>query len=149
MTQRTPGILALAFAAMVLPDAAPAQDGLFDGDWAGGDPMACDMSGASPENFALRIRGDLFRGPDSECRMTNPVTLPGLGVVLYDMNCASNGENETYRALMMVDRNGQLVMISDGSAVSYPRCEGYVRPQPDQTAAPALPRKGNGTAPAR
>lgn len=126
---------------VLLPLPAPAQDSAFDGDWAAGDPMLCDMSGGDSENFALRIRGNRFLGLETECRMTNPVTVPGIGGVLHDMECTGEGDSWSYRAFFMIDRDGQLVMISDGSALTYPRCEGYVRPQPDHTSAPAQPRK--------
>jgi len=126
---------------LLLPHPGYSQDGMFDGDWAAGDPMTCDMSGRDSANFALRIRGDLFRGLETECRMTNPITLPGLGAVVHDMDCVGEGDRWSYRALLMIDRDGRLVMISDGSALTYPRCEGYARPQPDHTAAPGQPRK--------
>lgn len=126
---------------ILFPLSSLAQDSAFEGDWAAGDPMTCDMSGSDSENFALRIRGDQFRGLETECRMTNPVTLPGIGGALYDMDCTGEGDRWSYRAFFMIDRDGQLVMISDGSALTYPRCEGYVRPQPEHTAAPALPQK--------
>ena len=126
---------------MLLPLAAFAQDGAFDGDWAAGDPMLCDMSGGDSVNFALRIRGDRFFGLETECRMNNPVTVPGIGGVLHEMACTGEGDSWSYRAFFMIDRDGQLVMISDGSAHIYPRCEGYVRPQPDHTTAPAQPQK--------
>jgi len=130
----------IAVLALMLPLPALAQDGRFDGDWALGDPMACDLSGHDTANFALRIRGDRFRGLESECRMTNPVTLPGVGAVIHEMECTGEGESWSYHALMMLDREGQLVMISDGSARIYPRCEGFSRPQPDQTSAPVAPQ---------
>lgn len=136
MTGRTLNIAAVTLGLM-LPLAATAQDGQFDGDWAVGDPMACDLSGHDSANFAVRIRGDQFRGLESECRMTNPVTLPGLGAVIHEMDCTGEGDSWTYRALMMLDREGQLVMVSDGMALIYPRCVGYTRPLPDQTSAPA------------
>lgn len=126
---------------LLLPLPSLAQDGAFDGDWASGDPMTCDMSGSDSENFALRIRGDRFRGLETDCTMTNPLTVPGIGAVLYEMDCTAEGERLSYRALFMMDRDGRLVMISDGSALTYPRCEGYIRPQPEHTAAPALPSK--------
>lgn len=142
MTRQTP-MRQILFPAllMLLPFSALAQDSAFDGDWAAGDPMTCDMSGGDSENFALRIRGDQFYGLETECRMTNPVTVPGIGGVLHDMDCTGEGESWSYRAFFMIDRDGQLVMITDGSAVTYPRCEGYVRPRPDHTSAPAQPRK--------
>jgi len=126
---------------MLLPLPALAQDGAFDGDWAVGDPMTCSMSGSDPENFALRIRGDQFRGLENQCTMTNPLTVPGIGAVIYEMECAGEGQRSSHRALFMMDRDGQLVMISEGSARTYPRCEGYIRPQPEHTAAPAQPSK--------
>lgn len=138
------GMIIAAFALM-LPLPAPAQDGRFDGDWAAGDPMACDLSGHDSANFALRIRGDLFRGLETECRMTNPLTLPGVGAVIHEMECTGEGERWSYHALMMLDRDGQLVMISDGSALIYPRCEGFARPLPDQTSAPVAPGEGAST----
>ncbi len=126
---------------LLLPLPTLAQDSAFEGDWAAGDPLSCDMSGSDSENFALRIRGNQFRGLETECRMTNPLTVPGIGGVLYDMDCTGEGDQWNYRAFFMIDRDGRLVMIADGSARTYPRCEGYVRPQPDQTSAPGLPEK--------
>ena len=138
------GVIIAAFALM-LPLPAPAQDGRFDGDWAVGDPMACDLSGHDTANFALRIRGDLFRGLETECRMTNPITLPHVGAVIHEMDCTGEGESWSYHALMMLDREGQLVMVSEGSARIYPRCEGFARPLPDQTSAPIAPERDAAT----
>lgn len=122
--------LLAASVALVLPAlTASAQDGQFDGDWATGDPMACDTSGGDVVNFALRIRGDVFRGMETECRMTNPVTVRDLGAIVFDMECSGEGDSWGYRALFMIDRDGQLVLISDGSALIYPRCVAHAQPQ--------------------
>jgi len=139
MTARTR--FAAVAAIVLLPLAATAQDGMFEGDWAAGDPMACDVSGNDSINLALRIRGDVFRGLETECRMTNPVTVRDLGAMLYDMDCTGEGDRWSYRALLMIDRDGQLVLISDGSALIYPRCQAYAEPQTERTGTPALPRK--------
>lgn len=136
MTSLRAALLAMPVALVLPAVSAGAQDGQFDGDWATGDPMACDLSGNDAVNFALRIRGDAFFGLETQCRMTNPVTVRDLGAVLYDMDCAGEGESWSYRALFMIDRDGQLVRILDGSAVIHPRCEVAAPPQGESAQAP-------------
>lgn len=128
---RTQASLLTILALIPLP--VLAQDSMFDGDWATGDPMFCDISGADVPNYALRIRDDIYHGMETECRMTNPVAVRDLGATLYDMDCIGEGQRWNHRALFMIDRDGQLVLVSDGMAIVYPRCEGYAQPQADRT----------------
>lgn len=95
----------------------------FDGDWTIGNPAACAVGEDSP-NFAFRIGGGEFRGLESRCRMTNPVTVRDLGAMLFDMECEGEGERWSYRNFMMIDREGALVMINDGFVSILSRCEG-------------------------
>lgn len=107
-------------AGAVLAQAGPEQ---FDGDWTIGNPAACAV-GEDSTNFAFRIGGGEFRGLESRCRMTNPVTVRDLGAMLFDMECEGEGDRWSYRNFMMLDREGALVMINDGFVSILSRCEG-------------------------
>ncbi|WP_333828268.1 hypothetical protein [Pararhodobacter sp.] len=122
---------AVLAALLLSPLPVLAQEGRFEGDWATGDPMACDLSGRDSMNFALRFRGNVLRGLESECRMSNAVTVPDINAVLQDVDCIGEGDSWQYRGLFMIDREDQLVLIANDIALVYPRCQGYAEPAAD------------------
>ncbi len=110
-----------------------AQQSLFDGDWATGDPAQCEVQ-ADATNMAWRIQDGTIWGVESLCRMTNPVGVRDMNAMLYDLECTGEGQVWGGRALLMIDADGQLVFIRDGFASILPRCTGYAsstqQPQP-------------------
>ena len=71
---------------------------------------------------ALSIKDDLFQGVENQCRLTNPVPVTGMDAILYDADCASEGETLSYRLMLMRTPDG-VVLIEDGSVVSLKRCD--------------------------
>lgn len=122
-----------SLALLIAGTAATAQTGPYDGDWTIGDPAACAV-GMDNTNFAFRIADGQIRGVESACRMTNPVEIRGLGATLFDMECAGEGESWSYRNFLMIDRQGDLIMINDGDVSILSRCTGY-----SGGSAPATP----------
>ncbi|MEZ5753049.1 MAG: hypothetical protein R3D60_14130 [Paracoccaceae bacterium] len=109
--------LALAIAAFpALADTAP-----FQGDWTFGNPAACVLGRDDP-NFAFRIEGDTLIGLESTCDLTNPTAIRDMNATLFDAQCVGEGEEWTYRLLLMIDIDGNLATIHHGSSLVYSRC---------------------------
>ena len=116
-----------------------AQSIRYDGIWAIGDPSAC-VEGRDHVNFAYRIQNGEMTGLESSCFMTNPVEVRDMSATLYDMDCAGEGETWTFRMMLMIDRDGALVRVTDGQALISPRCTGFA-PGSIAPVPPAAPSK--------
>ena len=95
--------------------AAPALAGPFDGLYRPDQPWAegWDCRTVGSDGGALAVQGDVFHGVENMCRLTNPVAVNGMSGVLYDAECA--GEGETYSKRMMLMRVPEgLAVIEDG-----------------------------------
>lgn len=110
---------------------ALAQGTMFDGDWTDGNPAAC-VIGSDSENVGTRIRDGVLYGIESACRMTNPVTVRDMAAVLYDMDCAGEGESWSYRLLLMRNDDGTLTLLGNGWTRVMQGCAA-------PSAAPTLP----------
>lgn len=115
-----------ALAALAAP---PALADDYDGRY----KLTRDADCAAPlgaEGF-LRIEDGVFRGAESQCSMTNPIDVRGMEATLYDMLCTGDGLTWSERAIVMRGAEGDLVLVWDGYAFSYPACpKPTMRPRP-------------------
>ena len=108
-------MIRLAFALALLPGLAAAQS--FDGIYQSG---GCT---AGVSDSRLSIEGDSIRFWESSCQLKNPVAVRDMnGATLFDVTCSGEGETWSYRALLMQGNEG-LIMVRDGYAFTYPRCD--------------------------
>jgi hypothetical protein len=98
-------------AACVGPAAAAGLDGSY--------AMDC----RNPSDTVMEILGQIARFHESECLLTNPVAVRDMGgAVLFDAQCAGEGETWTDRMMLMPGFEGGIVRVGPGFAVTYARC---------------------------
>lgn len=107
------------FAALLVPSFALA--GPFDGIYRLAEDANCALIGE--EGGALRINEGIFYGVDVECRMTRPVNVIDMDATLYTMQCSGEDDIWAERAMLMDGADGGLIMVWDGYAFAYSRCE--------------------------
>jgi len=96
-------------------------DGIYrpDADWA----EDWDCKSVGKDGGALEIRDDKYLGIGSVCSLKKGVGVRDMDAMLYDVDCEIDGEQYTYRLLMMATSAG-IAMITDGAVVQYlRRCE--------------------------
>lgn len=104
---------ALALALMLAPGLAGAQD--FSGTYQLG---GC----GAPNDGRVQIAGDRISFWESSCTLANPVAVRDMGDgTLFDVVCSGEGESWSYRAFLQQGLEG-LIMVRDGMAFTYPRC---------------------------
>lgn len=92
----------------------------FDGLYRASPTTDCATVGGA--GGALKIEDGVLHGADARCRMTQPVNVRDMDAQLFDMECESNGDSFSERALMMHAADGGLVLVWDGYAFKYDRC---------------------------
>ena len=103
--------------------AGPALAGPFDGIYRPDQPFAegWDCQSVGQDGGALAVQGDIFTGVENQCRLTNPVQVTGMDAVLYDAECAGEGETYSYRLMLMRLPDG-IAVIQDGSVSELLTC---------------------------
>ena len=124
---------AYAVTLAVFPQIALAQSIDFTGVYHQGSAAACKRIGT--DGGAIQIDGTTFRGVESECRMTRPVNVVDMDAMLFDMDCTGEGEEWEARAMFMNAASGGLIMVWDGFAFEYARCQAEDLPEPAQAEA--------------
>lgn len=71
---------------------------------------------------ALMIRDDVLHGIGSQCRMMNRLPVRNMEADLVDMRCVGEGTEWAERALVMRGAEGDLILVWNGYAFTYPRC---------------------------
>ena len=101
----------------------PALAGPFDGIYRPDQPWAAgwDCESIGQDGGALAVQGDIFTGVENQCRLTNPVQVTGMDAVLYDAECAGEGETYSYRLMLMRLPDG-IAVIQDGSVSELLTC---------------------------
>lgn len=103
--------------------AGPALAGPFDGIYRPDQPFAenWDCQSVGQDGGALSVQGDIYTGVENQCRLTNPVQVTGMDAVLYDAECAGEGETYSYRLMLMRLPDG-IAVIQDGSVNELLTC---------------------------
>jgi hypothetical protein len=103
--------------------AAPGFAGPFDGVYRPDQPWAenWDCVSVGSDGGALAIEGGIFKGVESQCQLTNPVPVTGMDAILYDAECASEGETYSYRMMLMRLPEG-VAVIEDGFVSQLKSC---------------------------
>ena len=111
--------VAAAFLTPVSALAGP-YDGTYrpNAEWA--KDWDCSIVGA--DGGALAIRNNTFFGLETECALTNPVSVRNMNATLYDAECSGEGETWTQRMLFALSPEGVSVVYGDGTVSELVRC---------------------------
>ena len=103
--------------------ATPLAAGPFDGVYRPDQPWAegWDCQSIGQDGGALAVQGDIFTGVENQCKLTNPVPVTGMEAILYDAECAGEGELYSYRIMLMRLPEG-LAVIEDGNVNQLVSC---------------------------
>lgn len=93
--------------------ASPLAAGPFDGIYRPDQAESWDCQSIGQDGGALSVQGDTFTGVENQCKLTNPVPVTGMDAILYDAECAGEGELYSYRIMLMRLPEG-LAVIQDG-----------------------------------
>ena len=104
--------------------AAPVAAQSFDGLYRPADAFAdgWDCQSVGQDGGALAVRDGVFYGVENSCQLTNPVAVNGMSGVLFDADCAGEGETYTKRMMLMRVPEG-LAVIEDGFVNILRACE--------------------------
>ncbi len=92
-----------------------------------------DCANIGKDGGSLKIEGGIFYGVGLQCLMTRPVNVVDMDGTLYTMECSSDDERWTERAMVMKAKDDDgLIMVWNGYAFKYGRC-----PATDPAPAPA------------
>lgn len=99
------------FLLTAVPALAGPYDGLYRPDYPEYEGWDCTSVGS--DGGALAIQDDILHGVESQCRLTKPVAVTGMDAVLYDAECAGEGEEYSYRLMILRLPEG-VALIQDG-----------------------------------
>ncbi len=109
----------LAIVMAIVPTLAVATP--YDGVYKQTANAECSLVGV--DGGALEIRGGIFFGVESQCRMTRPVNVVNMNATLYTMECSGEGQVWTERAMIMQDAETDgIIMVWNGYAFRYDKC---------------------------
>lgn len=113
--------LAFAFAFAAL--APTAQAGPFDGVYRPDieDTMLWDCHSVGMDGGAVAVWEGRLIGVENSCALSNPVEVRGMEALLYDADCAGEGESYSERVMLMAQPGG-IYVIRDGAVASWVRC---------------------------
>ncbi len=116
--------LFLCFALIATTSAAFATpyEGVYRPASAAAQTWTCRSVDVGMDGGAVAIQGDRLRGVENNCLLTNPVDVRGMSATLYDAECSGEGETYTERLMLMKGYDGGVVVIRDGWASDWARC---------------------------
>ena len=102
---------------MVLPLSARAEVPDYSGTW----NAACTKEAAE---FAITITADGIDYYESTCTLSAPRPLPGFtAATQFTATCTGEGQEWVKPLILMSGADGGLVMVDDGFAATYLRCD--------------------------
>lgn len=112
----------MRLAVLLVLAATPAA--AFDGLYRPNEPWAegWDCQTIGMDGGAIAVQDGKFYGVENTCELTNPTAIRGMSGILYDAVCSGEGMTETFR-LMLMQVDGGLAVIRDGSANILKRCD--------------------------
>lgn len=102
---------------------------VLDGNWC--IPNDCD--GPTP------ISSDGFSTCESNCTLSNPVSIPGFDATVFEVSCKGDWGGRDYRMMLAeyedFDGNRGVAMLDANGVESLVRCPDDLMPEPDQSAS--------------
>ena len=117
MRLAAPLALGLGLAA---PALATPYDGLYRPNYDFAASWDCETVGM--EGGALAIEGDVLTGVETRCTLGDPVEVRDMNAVLYDADCAGEGESYSERVMLLAHEFGVYV-IRDGLVLDWLACD--------------------------
>ncbi|WP_316302000.1 hypothetical protein [Aliisedimentitalea sp. MJ-SS2] len=99
--------------------AAGPYDGIYRPDYPGAESWDCRTVGM--DGGALAVRDGRLVGVESNCALTNPISIRGMAATLYDAECSGEGETYSRRMMLMTTQDG-IAIIEDGFTDMLVRC---------------------------
>ncbi|OUS33498.1 hypothetical protein A9Q94_19105 [Rhodobacterales bacterium 56_14_T64] len=97
----------------------------FDGLYApesGYADWSCNPEEIGMGGGAVAVRDGYLYGVESECELVNPTNVRGMNAVLYDAICTGEGEEYSYRVMMMRQDTG-IYLVQDGFVSDWRNCQ--------------------------
>lgn len=102
--------------------ASSVSAGQFDGLYfPTGLQWSCNPVDVGMDGGSLQIEGNNLIGVENFCELSQPTPVRGMDAVLYDANCAAEGEEYSLRVMLLRQRMGVYVITEDGVA-DWTRC---------------------------
>jgi hypothetical protein len=114
----------LAAAVLILIGTAALADTPFEGVYLPlkADPATWDCRNIGFEGGAVAIEGNWLIDIENACELTNPTPVRGLHAILYDGQCAAEGEEYVERIMLMEQAHGGVFVIRDASVDLWKPC---------------------------
>ena len=109
-------------ASIGLATASYAQDVTsFDGTYRQDATATC--TGFGEPGGALRIEDEIFYGSGAQCEMADPVEIRDMDATLFDFICERDDAIWASRFFLSLSDDDGLIVVSDGFAFKYDRCD--------------------------
>ncbi|WP_322895773.1 MULTISPECIES: hypothetical protein [unclassified Yoonia] len=86
------------------------------------DPATWDCQNIGFEGGAVAIEGNWLIDVENACELTNPTDVRGMNAILYDGQCAAEGEEYVERIMLMEQAHGGVFVIRDASVDLWKPC---------------------------
>jgi len=114
-------LIHFAYAAAIFT-ISPANATPFDGLYSqAGTSWTCNPNDVGMDGGALAISDDSLIGLESTCQLTNPTDIRGMAAILYDAQCSAEGEQYSYRVMLMTHDDG-IFVITDAYVSDWKSC---------------------------
>ena len=111
---------AFAMSMFAFASSASAQAFNYDGSWAETSKIC---SATNTDIVPMRISGTTIHFYESNCELTDPVSIRGMNGHLVDFLCSGEGETWSLRGLLLLNIDGTLTLSFDERTSVLERCE--------------------------
>ncbi len=121
MSSRKPWISAVVLMASASAVYATPFDGLYApaGSF---ESWSCKSEELGGDGGAVGVTNDYLHGVENDCELTNPTNVRGMDAVLYDAVCSGEGEQYSYRLMLMRHDIG-IYVIGNSYAAEWRSCQ--------------------------
>jgi len=94
-------------------------DGLYklvDGSW------SCNPEDIGMDSGALSLQDGYLHGIENSCELTEPTNVRGMDAVLYDALCSGEGEQYSYRLMILRHEQG-IYLVQDDYVAEWHNCQ--------------------------
>ena len=117
-------VLGLTFSISASSSLVAQTETPFDGLYAperGFESWRCTAEYLGGDGGAVGVVDGFLEGVESSCKLTKPTKVRGMDAVLYDAICSSEGEQYSYRVMLMRRDNG-IYVVQNGYASEWRSC---------------------------
>ena len=100
---------------------AASLDGMYTNGTDPDSSLSCNPDYLSEHGGTLAIKDGFLYGLESACELTKPTNVRGMDAVLYEAVCSGEGEQYSYRVMIMPHETG-VYLASDGYVAEWQNC---------------------------